>query len=238
MRDKLIMALPLSYQISIKWFYNWVNMRKEDCTGIVAVEHVQLPSALKMLRDMAMTQYKEWDRLVIFEHDMIPPIDGFQRIAGYSEMMDNDPDIVGSVYFRHEPPHHGYVYMPVKDEVKVGVLEAKGIQEMVENPGLYEVAACGFGFTSIHRRVFENWDQSVEMFKFQEPWGSEDMWFCAQAKAQGFTVHIDSALCCGHLTLQPVTYADNQRFAQVERNMAENLDQIILTPEETPEPVK
>src|SRR5580693_7614386 len=98
MRDKLVMGLPLSYHISTPWFYNWVNMRKEDCVGIVAVEHVQLPTALAMLRDMAIERYDTWDRLVIFEHDMIPPIDGFQRIAGYGEF-DDSPDIVGSVYF-------------------------------------------------------------------------------------------------------------------------------------------
>jgi hypothetical protein len=207
------MALPLSYHMSTQWFYRFVNMNKEDCVGIVAVEHVQLPTALLMLRDMALKQYSDWDRLVIFEHDMIPPVDGFQRIAGYGDL-DVSPDIVGSIYFRHEPPHHGYVYIPVESEkVGVGVLSAKDIANMVEHPGLYEAGACGFGFTSIHRRVFEKWDDSIPMFKFEEPWGSEDMWFCAKAIEQGFTVHIDSALCCGHLTLQAVTFADNQRYA-------------------------
>jgi hypothetical protein len=207
----------------VKWFYQFVNMRKEDCVGIVAVEHVQLPKALEMLRDMAIERYPEWDRLVVFEHDMLPPIDGLQRIAGYADF-DDSPDIVGSVYFRHEPPHNGYVYIPMPDQTDgVGVLSAKDIRGMVENPGLYPVAACGFGFTSIHRRVFENWDSSIPMFKFEQPWGSEDMWFCAMAQKQGFKVHIDSAIACGHLTLQPVTYADNQRFANVEQNMKDNL---------------
>jgi len=222
--DKLIMALPLSYQISVPWFYRWVNMDKTPCVGIVAVEHVQLPTALQMLRDMALERYSDWDRLVIFEHDMLPPIDAFKRIAGYSEF-DSSPDIVGSVYFRHEAPHHGYVYVPVENETKRGVLSAKDIRKMVENPGLYEVAACGFGFTSIHRRVFEKWDDSIPMFKFEEPWGSEDMWFCAKAIEQGFTVHVDSAVCCGHLT-----FADNQRFADLEQNMHDNIDVIVKKP--------
>lgn len=227
MRDKLIMGLPLSYHISVKWFYQWVNLHKQDCVGVVAVEHVQLAKALEMLRDMALERYPEWDRLVIIEHDMIPPLDGLQRIAGYSEF-DESPDIVGSIYFRHEPPHNGYVYVPVPGETNgVGVLSSKDIRRMVENPGLYDAAACGFGFTSIHRRVFENWDPAIPMFKFEEPWGSEDLWFCAMALKQGFKVHIDSANVCGHLTLQPVTYTDNQRFASLEQNMKDNLTGII-----------
>lgn len=215
MTGKLIMALPLSYQISVKWFYNFVNLRKHECAGIVAVEHVQLPRALEMMRDMAFQNYDDWDRLVVIEHDMIPPIDAFDRIASYSDF-DDDPDIVGSIYFRHEAPHHGYVYMPVEGEIQRGVLCAKDIKHMVEHPGLYECAAVGFGFTSIHRRVFEKWDPDIPMFKFEHPWGSEDMWFCAKAQEQGFKVHVDSALVCGHLTLQAVTYEDNQRLAYRE----------------------
>jgi hypothetical protein len=216
--DKLIMALPLSYNITIPWFYSWVNMRKQPCTGIVAVQHVQLPTGLEMMRDMAFKNYDDWDRLVIMEHDMIPPVDGFERIASYGGM-DEDPDIVGSVYFRHEPPHHGYVYMPIEGETQRGVLSSKDVRYMVEHPGLYEVGAVGFGFTSIHRRVFEKWDTGIPMFKFSEPWGSEDMWFCAKALEQGFKVHVDSALVCGHLTLQPVTYEDNQRFADSDQDL-------------------
>jgi hypothetical protein len=214
MTGKLVMALPLSYQISVKWFYNWVNMDKTPCVGVVAVEHVQLPKALEMMVDMAFKNYPDWDRLVVMEHDMQPPIDGFKRIQGY----DDDLDIVGSIYFRHEPPHNAYVYGPKTWPLKpgydeVGMISAKDIRVMREKPGLYSCAAVGFGFTSIHRRVLEKWDPEIPMFKFAEPWGSEDLWFCAQAIKQGFNVYVDSAICCGHLTLAPVLYEDNQRFA-------------------------
>ena len=205
---KILVAWPFHYQIPVAWFYNWVHMDKSSCVGSVSVEGVQLTHSLNQLVDMALTRFDDWDRLVIMEHDMLPPVDGFTRMASY----DDKADIVGSFYFRHEPPHHPYVYLPIDSDTHVGVLSSGDVQRMVDGePSLFECAAVGFGFTGIARYVLEKWDPAIPMFDFGEPWGSQDLWFCAKAREQGFKVYVDSGLRCGHLTTAPVGYADNQR---------------------------
>jgi hypothetical protein len=85
-------------------------------------------------------------------------------------------------------------------------LHLSQVKPMMSNPGLYPVDAVGFGLTSVHRRVFEKWDQNIPMFEGSEL--GHDMQFCRAARRLGFTVHADTAIHCGHLSEVAHTFQD------------------------------
>jgi hypothetical protein len=118
-------------------------------------------------------------------------------------------DIVGTVYFKHDLPHHVMAWMQV-DKPRFSPLTRDVVKLMVDEPGLYEVDGVAMGFTSIHRRVFENWDPEVSMWYPSPPFVGHDLHFCNEALKQGFKIWVDSGIGCGHLTLIPIGYDDSQ----------------------------
>jgi hypothetical protein len=209
--QKLLVAFPLYRQVPVDWFFNWLKMEKEPVTATVATDGAYLPLALMTMIEMALNEYKDWDRIVIFEADMIPPENAFTRVAEYGD----EYDIVGSIYFRHEFPYHVNVCMQV-DYPMHSPLSAEAVRIMKDNPALYEVDGVSTGFTSISRRVLENWDPAVEMWMPQAPFIAHDMHFCHEAKKQGFKVWVDSGIGCGHLTEMPIGYPHSQAALAVE----------------------
>jgi hypothetical protein len=147
----------------------------------------------------------DWDRLVVFEHDMIPPLEAFNRIAQYRP----EHDIVGTMYFKHHWPHHVMAWMQMAPP-QFSPLTAEVVRTMYDNQALYEVDGVAMGFTSIARRVFEEWDPNVPMWDPIPPLVGHDLHFCNEAKKQGFKVWLDSGIGCGHLTLMPVGYQHSQ----------------------------
>ncbi|AXF51500.1 glycosyltransferase [Mycobacterium phage Constella] len=203
MSQKLVVAFPLYRQVSSGWLLTWLQMNKASVAGVVASEGVYITHAMEALTAMALKNYPDFDRLVVYEADMIPPVDAFERIASYGE----EHDIVGSVYFKHVYPHEIMawhqpeppLFQPVSRE------EAQG---MIDNPGLYEMGGVAMGLTSISRRVLENWDPEIPMWAPTPPLVGHDLHFCNEARKQGFKVWLDSALGCGHMSERPVGYAD------------------------------
>lgn len=66
--------------------------------------------------------------------------------------------------------------------------------------GLEEVDAIGFGVCLIRAEVFR---------KLPRPWfagRNEDAYFCQQAKAEGFSVHVDHGLKVGHIAETVLTF--------------------------------
>lgn len=180
-------------------------MDKSPVARWVSTEHLYIADAMNRMVAMALER-DDWDRLVIFEHDMIVRSDAFTRIAQYRD----DVDIVGSVYFRHAAPHHVQAYMCIEEPYYSPLTDTR-VAAMVADPALYPVDAVGFGLTSIHRRVLETWDTTIPMFDSQPPLVGHDLWFCTAAKRQGNNIWIDSGIVCGHLTETAIGYEDFRR---------------------------
>jgi hypothetical protein len=154
---------------------------------------------MENLMSMAYDYCPDFSRVVVYEHDMIPPVDAFNRIAQYGP----EHDIVGSTYFKHEWPHHVMAWMAV-DKPRFSPLTREMVKAMVEAPALYEVDAVAMGLTAISRRVLDEWNP-------QPPFSGHDLWFCHAAKQlQGFKVWLDSGIGCGHLTMVPIGYPHSQ----------------------------
>jgi len=189
---RLLVSIPLYLTVPALWFCNWESMDKRNVVGVMATRKLYLASAMRNMVAGALER-DDWDRMVVLEADMLPPADAFLRIAQYPDSLD----IVGSLYHQHPEPHHPVVYEQVTD-TGFRPLHFTQIEPMVEAPGLYEVGAVGMGFTSIHRRVLEKWDTETPMW--DSPDIGHDLYFCREARRQGFSVRVDTAIQCGHLT--------------------------------------
>lgn len=207
---RLAIALPMYRDVSVAWFLNYGKIR-----GPIVREHVvagvYLPMAMQLLIEQAL-QFDDWDRLLIMEHDMLPPAEAIRRIAEYEQ------DIVGSMYFSHDPPHSAMCYLQREGSQHHDRIAPETVKKWCDEPGLYEVHGIGMGFTSIARHVLESWDPAISMFdvdKNEIAFGSHDLWFCWQARKQGFRVWIDTGVICEHESRVPVGLADNQRTAHM-----------------------
>ena len=199
MPGRLVLGLPLYTHVSTLWLIRYMELDKSSVVDTIAIRKLYLASAMNHMFKKAI-ESDSWDRIVVYEADMMPPRNALARIANYPDSLD----VVGSMYFQHNPPHYPIAYEQV-DEEHFKHLDGSQIDHMMSNPGLYPVDGIGFGFTSVHRRVIEKWDNNIDMFGGENHLG-HDMWFCKNARAQGFSVHIDSAIECGHLTEMPINY--------------------------------
>jgi hypothetical protein len=203
LRGRLLLGLPLYTHVSTNWFIRFLSIDRSSVVDTIAIRKMYLASAMDHMVSQAL-ESNDWDRLVVYEADMMPPLECLNRIAGYPDSLD----IVGSIYFQHPPPHVPVVYNQVDDE-HWKPLHHSQIKPMMDRPGLYPVDAVGMGLTSIHRRVFEKWNPEIGMFGGEQRGIGHDMYFCRGARAQGFSVHVDTGIHCGHLTEWPITYENH-----------------------------
>jgi hypothetical protein len=212
MKQNLIMGFPLYHQVPATFFAQWLQMERGPVMGAVVVNGSYITTAMGMIVENALN-HKDWERLVILEHDMIPPLDAFEKISRYSP----EQAVVGSMYFNHEAPFNAMVYV----EDSTGFPEpisSQTVKEWCDKPALYPCDGLGFGLTSIARHVLEDWDPNVPMFGMDKQFGSHDLWFCHYASQQGYKVYVDSGIVCDHLTEVPIGLSQNQQAAQVILN--------------------
>lgn len=207
--SKLLVAFPTYHQIPSTFFTRYLNMDKDEVVGNIVVDGVYIEEAMRLIVEKAL-ELEGWDRLVIMESDTVPPLDALTRAASV------DADIVGSIYFRHEAPHTAMVYIQEEDSLGHNPITPQTVKAWTDDPALYECHAVAFGFTSIARRVLENWDKDIKMFladRNEINFGSHDLWFSYQARKQGFKVYVDSGIVCDHLTEVAINLQHNQDTA-------------------------
>jgi hypothetical protein len=201
----LCLGFPLYHQVPASWFGRYVAMDKSSVVNHVIVNGAYVLTSMQIIVGNAL-EMDNWDRLVIFEHDMLPPEDALERIAAY----EPEHEIVGSVYFKRVYPHEAVIYTEAIDGSTYLPLNPDSVAYLVDNPRLHPAGAVGFGFTSIARHVLEKWDPDIPMFGMDNRVGSHDIWFCDRATQQGFNVFVDSSIVCEHLMETPIGLAHNQ----------------------------
>ena len=203
----IMVAFPLTpYNVPTPWFSHWLNLDHTAIAGTVVATAGYLTTTMETIVGQALDN-EGWDRLLVYEHDMLPPLDAITRMNSYKP----EHDIVGSFYFGHNPPHNAFVY--IEQDGHYNPITAKTVDDWCADPALYQCSGVGFGFTSIARHVLEDWDPKVPMFALDDKLGSHDLWFCHQARLQNYRVYVDSGICSGHLSQVPVWRADNKRLA-------------------------
>ncbi len=166
------------------------------------------PYISQNLRDATRELLKDpsWRRLLIVETDMVLPFDALLRHNEHTE------PIVGSAYFMHGPPFDCYAWHTngEDDGTRILPLDDAELEAMLDAPGTYPVDAVGFGCTSIAREVLEGWPKDRPLF--HNSWAAStgstpgfagevghDILFCAEARAMGHQVYLDTAVQCGHI---------------------------------------
>lgn len=202
--QKVVVGLPMYRQVSSAWLFNWWRMWTRSCVGLVAVEGARLPVAMTRVVEDALRKFDGWRWLVVFEDDVVPPVDAFDRVAGYGD----EYDVVTGLHFGHEPPYRVLAFEQAADSYEY--VSAETVRAWVEEPGVYEVDAVPMGFTAIARRVLEDWDPGVLMWQPDVPGAGQDVHFCKEARKQGYRIGVDSGLRCAHLSEVPVDYSHHQ----------------------------
>lgn len=203
-----LVGFPLYHHVPATWFAQWEKMERHFVAGTLVINGAYITTAMDVMVKMALEMEEPWDRLLVYEHDMIPPADAITRIANY----DVDYDIVGSMYFSHTPPHFAFVYIENPEDGDLDPIAPNTVKDWCDEPMLYEVGAVGFGFTSIARHVLEKWDPDTPMFQLGSTHGSHDLWFCHHARQQGFKVFVDTGIVCEHLSEVSTNMSHNQEW--------------------------
>jgi hypothetical protein len=209
MSNKIIVSLPLYLSVPAAWLVRFIATDKTHVVpdGYLATRKMYLAKSMATMMQGAL-EIDGWDRILVWEADVLPPVDAINRIAAYPDSLD----IVGGLVFQHDPPYPVIAYAQ-EDEDHFRGLHHSQVQPMADSPGIYPVGATGMGFTSIHRRVIEKWNPDVPMFGGENLLG-HDMWFCREARRQGFGVHVDSGILCQHLSEVAIGWDDHNNAGQ------------------------
>lgn len=150
---------------------------------------------------MEMLKDPEFTHLFFVDGDMVILKDALMKL------IDDDEDVVSGLYFQRTEPHLPVIYK--KNE--------KGNFAPIgnyENDRLFEVDAAGAGCMLVKREVFEKLMNKVPINNgvptfFNANFGmTEDMFFCDKAKQNGFKIHCDSRIKCGHIDLNVIEEKD------------------------------
>lgn len=205
--QRVVVLIPAYTNVSTRFLTNilgLVAIHPEPIDFLV----MQSPYVDQSMRHAVadLLEQPDWKRIVVIENDMIAPRDALIKHALHTD------DIVGSVYFQHAPPHEiNCMFAEPGDTGRYGHPSAPSTKMMMEKPALWKCDAVGLGFTSIARRVCEDWDANIPMFQtgykheeradsFTHGTISHDVHFCVEARRQGFEIYLDTSIQCQHLT--------------------------------------
>src|SRR5271157_2613670 len=104
----LLLALPLYKTVPAKWVCHLLTMDQRAVAGYVYSEGAYLTLTMELIVQRALEFDGPWTRLVVIEHDMIPPVAALNRMARYAD----ERHIVGSMYFQHMPPFYAVALGP------------------------------------------------------------------------------------------------------------------------------
>lgn len=156
------------------------------------------------------------DYLLFLDADMVHPPELVERLLFIEQ------PVVTARYHIKKPPFVACAFMEDPLDPRPHIYRTVHFGR-----GVFEVHACGAGALLIHRRVLErihdchghNW------FRYQRaadpPFDftvSEDMWFCEQARALGFSIWCDWELECGHLVPQVIGKSFNDSYLMRQAN--------------------
>ena len=152
--------------------------------------------------------------LLFIETDMSHPADAIERLLRH-----NLP-VVGGVQTWKTKPFTPMVYryrnkafwgVGEDTQQKTGPYQAVDEREL--DGRLLQVDGIATGCLLVRRDVFE---------KIKRPWfsfreGTQDFYFCRKVLAEGFTIHCDSSVTCGHFTTIQITLEEHRRYKMAHR---------------------
>lgn len=129
-----------------------------------------------------------FDYVFFVDSDMILHPETLERL------LNDDCDIVSTMFFKRTPPYQPCFYMDV--DISQEPL-TYSVPISWPDRGLHECAATGLAATLIRTEVFKKVGKN--MFIHPTEGLGEDIAFCLNARAMGFTVYVDTRLEAGHI---------------------------------------
>lgn len=159
----------------------------------------KLAHSRNMLRQLVLDEGHDYFFSV--EQDIVPPPDALELLLRHRQ------PIVSGVYYKYFTLQYKGTDGKILTKKKAMPLLAHSSQdpkkmhfipaEEVEGDHFFQVRYCGLGCLLIHRSVLEKIsfrvDQGPEGLAF------DDVYFCNDALAAGFSLHVDTAVKCLHL---------------------------------------
>ena len=129
-----------------------------------------------------------YDYFLSLEQDVIPPPDIIERL-----LRANKKIVTGVYYTRYmvqgKPKYLPLIWQQVESD------KMRFMEESELNKGVQPIYACGLGCILIHKSVLEK-----IKFRYEEDKVTfDDMFFCKDARDNGFELFADTSLKCQHL---------------------------------------
>jgi cellulose synthase/poly-beta-1,6-N-acetylglucosamine synthase-like glycosyltransferase len=158
-------------------------------------------SLVYVAREKAVEEFLsgDYDALLFIDSDMVVPVDLITRLV------EADKDIVSGLAFRRVPPYEPCIFKKC-DRISS--------EFWFDYPkGMTEIEGVGMACTLIKRKVFETLEKP---YFFPMPKLGEDLAFCIRAKEQGFKIHCDTELICGHCNTEVITDAHYLKWREIK----------------------
>lgn len=202
-RNRLIFGLPLADNVINEITEFWLvalnnrNFLSRKGMNLSAAHNDMVRQALALSEKKA-----PWDALVWLEHDHTFD---YVTVFDYMERLDlKRYPVTGLLYVERMLPCDP-VGVDRTEDGQFPRFSEERMAEFARHPGLHEVSGgVGMGVTIIAREVFEK----LAMLNPEVPWYhapaemtgemTDDVWFCQQAIAAGFLVHVETRFDIGH----------------------------------------
>jgi len=151
------------------------------------------------IRNLIADWGRHYDYLFSVDSDIVLPDDALVKLLAANK------DIVSGLYIQRKPGEHILEIYEHPVYMDRGVIKTDpSYRNMTTVPaqGLVEIAACGFGCVLVDSKVLNA--MTYPHFLYQSALNhantqSEDIYFCAKAKAHGFSIWADTTLVCEHI---------------------------------------
>jgi hypothetical protein len=133
-----------------------------------------------------------WDRLLMLENDMIL----HQHVVARART--HQADITMGLYFSRRYPPLPVLWKAVSPGGRAVNLNHLDVAALLEAPpGEHPIGAGGTGIMSVARHVLElmpfPWFEPSPEALREGHYGGHDLYFCAKAQAQGFSISVDTS---------------------------------------------
>ena len=184
---------------------NIARLRPLGITEYFVKIHSTFPICRNRNEIVYIAQKNQADLLMCLDNDMTHPDDIIYQLAKY-----NLP-IVSGIYHHQSPPHLPVIYRCKKESEYTHYYD-------YPTDTMFDVDLVGMGCILIDMRVFDEIKPPYFKYDSNREDGvvniTEDVEFCKKVRKAGFSIMIDPAIQCNHLTTGKISNLQFKAFIQ------------------------
>lgn len=109
------------------------------------------------------------------------------------KLLEANKDIISCNLLNRTPPFHPYLFANADENGRGNPIELNG-------SGIIEIDGCGIGGVLVKTNVFIK----VPPFAVDEHVGTEDLYFCREARKVGYKIYVDLEAPSGHMCIAAI----------------------------------